>query len=69
MHDRFVLLRRQHELTDQESFNLDGWSKNYPLLGEAYRLKEAFFGIYDAKSQHDAMQRYEAWRKSIPTEL
>ncbi|MDP3330614.1 MAG: ISL3 family transposase [Methylococcaceae bacterium] len=69
MHDRFVLLRRQSELTDQESFNLDGWTKNYPLLGEAYRLKEAFFDIYDAKTQHDAMQRYETWRKSIPTEL
>jgi transposase len=69
MHDRFVLLRRENELTNQESFNLDGWTKNYPLLGEAYRLKEAFFGIYDAKTQHDAMQRYEAWRKSIPTEL
>jgi transposase len=69
MHDRFVLLRRENELTDQESFNLDGWTKNYPLLGEAYRLKEEFFGIYDAKTQHDAMQRYEAWRKSIPTEL
>lgn len=69
MHDRYVLLRRQHELTDQQSFNLDGWSKNYPLLGEAYRLKEAFFGIYDAKTQHEAMQRYEVWRKSIPAEL
>ncbi len=69
MHDRFVLLRRQHELTDQERFNLDAWSKNYPMLGEAYRLKEAFFGIYDANTERDAMQRYEVWRKSIPPEL
>lgn len=69
MHDRFVLLRRESELTDQESFNLDGWTKNYPLLGEAYRLKEDFFKIYDAQNETQAMLRYEHWRKSISPEL
>lgn len=69
MHDRFILLRRESELTDQESFNLDGWAKNYPLLGEAYRLKEDFFKIYDAQNPTQAMARYEHWRKSIPPEL
>lgn len=69
MHDRFILLRRESELTDQESFNLDGWTKNYPLLGEAYRLKEDFFKIYDAQNQTQAMARYEYWRKSIPPNL
>lgn len=51
MHDRFVLLRRERELNDQQRFNLDGWSKNYPLLGEGYRLKEEFFRIYDASTK------------------
>ena len=69
MHDRFVLLRRQNQLTDQESFNLDGWTKNYPLLGEAYRLKEEFFNIYQASSKQQAQIRYEQWLKSIPAEL
>jgi transposase len=69
MHDRFVLLRRQSQLTDQESFNLDGWTKNYPLLGEAYRLKEDFFNIYQASSKQQAQIRYEQWLKSIPAEL
>lgn len=69
MHDRFVLLRRQNQLTDQESFNLDGWTKNYPLLGEAYRLKEEFFNIYQAPSKQQAQIRYEQWLKSIPVEL
>jgi transposase len=69
MHDRFILLKREHDLTDKERFNLDGWVQNYPLLGEAYRLKEAFYGIYDAKSQPDAFQAYEQWQKSIPPEL
>ena len=69
MHDRFVLLRRQSQLTDQESFNLDGWTKNYPLLGEAYRLKEEFFNIYQAPSKLEAQILYEQWLKSIPAEL
>nr|WP_242431942.1 hypothetical protein [Burkholderia ambifaria] len=43
MHDRFVLLKRERGLTDQERLLLDGWTKNCP-----YRLKEAFYGIYDS---------------------
>lgn len=69
MHDRFVLLKRERDLTDKERFNLDGWVQNYPLLGEAYRLKEAFYGVYDAKSPSDAVRSYEHWQKSIPPEL
>lgn len=69
MHDRFVLLKRERELSDQERFNLDGWMKNYPLLGEAYRLKEEFFKVYDHKSRNDAELAYEQWMKSIPSEL
>lgn len=69
MHDRFVLLRRERELNDQQRFNLDGWAKNYPLLGEGYRLKEEFFKIYDAPTKQQAQLRYEAWVKSIPPEL
>lgn len=69
MHDRFVLLKRQSELTDQEALLLDGWCKNYPLLGEAYRIKEAFFGIYDAQSARDAKWNYQEWYMSIPPQL
>jgi transposase len=69
MHDRFLLLKRERDLTDRERFNLDSWVENYPLLGEAYRLKEAFYGIYEAKSQSDAVKAYEQWQKSIPPEL
>lgn len=69
MHDRFVLLKRQRDLTDEEAFNLDGWAKNYPQLGEAYRLKEAFYDIYDAESVQNAQDRYEAWYRSITPEV
>ena len=70
MHDRFVLLKRQRDLTDKEAFNLDGWTKNYPVLGEAYRLKESFYAVYEAStSKEDALARYDAWSKSVPPEI
>ena len=69
MHDRFVLLKREHDLNDQERLNLDGWTKNYPELGEAYRLKEEFFGIYDAESPDEAQAKFIRWQKSIPSEI
>jgi hypothetical protein len=70
MHDRFVLLKRQGDLTEKEAFNLDGWTKNYPLLGEAYRLKESFYAVYEAStSKEDALARFDAWSKSVPPEI
>ncbi len=69
MHDRFVMLKRKRDLSDEERLNLDGWTKNYPALGEAYRLKEDFFGVYEAKSPEDAGRRFEAWRDGILTEI
>lgn len=37
MPDRFVLLKGERDLTDKESFLLDGWCQNYPEPGLAYR--------------------------------
>ncbi|GAB1387465.1 ISL3 family transposase [Melaminivora sp.] len=69
MHDRFVLLKRERDLNDKERLNLDGWTKNYPELGEAYRFKEQFFGIYDAESPDEAQAKFIQWQKSIPSEI
>jgi transposase len=69
MHDRFVLLKRERDLNDQERLLMDGWTKNYPALGEAYRLKEDFYGIYEAGTPEEAMRRYEAWYRAISTEI
>lgn len=69
MHDRFILLKRERDLNEEEILLLSGWTLNYPLLGEAYRLKESFYGIYDATSKVEAQQRYQSWLQSIPSEL
>jgi transposase len=69
MHDRVVLLKRESDLNDMERLTLDGWTKNYPELGEAYRLKEEFFGIYDAESPDEARENFIQWQTSIPSEI
>lgn len=66
MRDRFVLLKRERDLTDQERPLMEGWTLNYPLLGEAYRLKEAFYGIYDCQTPDEAHNAFGDWYKSIP---
>ena len=69
MHDRFVLLKREQELTDKDSLMLSGWIKNYDELGLAYRLKEDFFKIYDAQSPDEAQALYIEWKQQITPEI
>lgn len=69
MHDRWVLLKRERDLTDEDSLLLSGWIKNYPELGLAYRLKEDFFGIYDAESPDEAQGRFLQWKSQITPEI
>ncbi len=70
MHDRFVLLKRERDLNDQELLLLDGWTKNYPELGAAYRLKEDFCAIYEqSANQRAAIAAYETWSKAVVPEV
>ncbi|HPM50293.1 MAG TPA: ISL3 family transposase [Methylotenera sp.] len=65
MHDRFILLKRESELNGKEVSLVASWLNNYPELGEAYRLKEDFFNIYQANSKHEALLMFADWEKSI----
>jgi transposase len=69
MHDRFVMLKRESELSDQEALLLSGWLNNYPELGLAYRLKEDFFKIYDARTKEDALARFAKWDIAVTHEV
>lgn len=70
MHDRFVLLKRERTLSDAERFTLDGWVRNYPVLGEAYRAKEAFYSIYEESGSPEyAESRFDAWHASLSPEV
>ena len=70
MHDRFVLLKRERDLNDKERLLLSGWTANYPELGEAYRLKEAFYGVYEGMgTREQAFARYAAWQRSVTPDV
>lgn len=46
MRDRYVLLKRRKDLNDfDDQVKLQVWTDVYPLLGQAYELKEQFRDI------------------------
>jgi transposase len=69
MHDRFLLLRRRSELSEKDTLILETWTKNFPVLGQAYELKESFYKIWDAGSKDEAYQRYVHWQSLITSDL
>jgi hypothetical protein len=59
------MLKRESQLKPREQFLLSHWKLNYPLLGEVYDLKEAFYGIYDAKDGKEAYDRFNQWENGL----
>jgi hypothetical protein len=45
---------------------MEAWTKSFPILGEAYELKEAFYSVWDIEDKHTAKVVLEAWIRSIP---
>src|SRR5699024_4133507 len=46
MRDRYLLLKRRNDLNDFDGqIKLQVWTDMFPLLGQAYELKEQFFDI------------------------
>lgn len=61
------LLRMRHKNLDEKGrFNLQMWLDNEPDIAQAYRVKEAFYEIYDAPTKDDAGRLLDEWRASIP---
>ncbi len=67
--DRKLLLMRVHELDDEGRAKIAQWSEQFPLLGDAYRLKELFHDLYQQPDKQTAMHAAGAWANSIPAEL
>lgn len=67
--DRYILLRRRHDLDEKDELLLDTWSKNFPTLGIAYQLKESFFDIWDEPDRQAAEAAYRKWVDDLPAEL
>src|SRR5699024_5956995 len=62
MRERFILLKRKHDLNERESFLLDTWLGNLPALKEAYELKEEFYWIWDTPDPDEGRLRDSQWR-------
>ncbi|WP_214720682.1 ISL3 family transposase [Exiguobacterium sp. s192] len=69
MRDRWVLLSRKRDLTPQDIFLLETWTMNFPMLAEAYELKEELFDIWDLDKRVEAYHRFHSWKQKIPKEL
>ncbi len=70
MRDRYVLLIRRKDLNDfDDQIKLQVWTDMFPLLGQAYELKEQFFDIYEAKTVDEAYKLYQEWLSNVPKEL
>jgi len=64
------LLKREHDLNDEERLLLSGWSRNYPILCVAHRFKEGFYAIYESsRDAHEAARHYDSWCRSITSDV
>lgn len=63
MRERFILLKRKHDLNERDLFLLDTWLGNFPELKVAYELKEDFYFIWDTSDPFEAKDRYIRWRQ------
>jgi transposase len=70
MHDRFVLLKRRHDLDERERLLLETWTGMYPRLQQAYEAKESFYDLWtSASSPQEAQERYEEWRRKLHADV
>lgn len=69
MHDRFILLKRRHDLDDAGYLKLSGWTENYPVLGAAYDAKEAFYAIWDQPNRKQAERAYKIWLDGVSSDI
>jgi transposase len=69
MSDRCMLLKRRHDLNESQQFHLEVWTRNIPLLGQAYALKETFYDLWDIPDRRLAVELYQEWRAQVPPAL
>lgn len=67
--DRFLMLKRRHDLKPMEQLILQSWTLNFPHLRQAYELKEGFYEIWEAEDAYEASHLYLTWKATIPQEM
>ena len=67
---RLILLTKKSNLKGGQSKRIARWLSRYPLLKEAYQLREGLISIWNSKITSDAADKlYARWKKSVPNEL
>lgn len=66
---RIQLLKRPHNLSEKQAFNLGMWLDNEPELAAAYKLKEAVYAIYEQPTKAAASAALDAVLASVPPGL
>ncbi len=67
--ERFLLLRRQHDLKPEAMDRLLAWFQRFPQLSEAHALKEGFLSIWDQRGRSAAEATYTAWLGNVSAEM
>lgn len=67
--ERFLLLRRQHELSSEDVEKLLAWFERFPDLGGAHALKEGFFSIWNQPDRDTAEAAWQHWLSNVTPEL
>lgn len=57
--ERYTLLHKNRNLSEKDRERLEGILMTYPIIGEAYGLKESFSDVF----QYDTVERAEAYLK------
>ncbi|ATN94326.1 ISL3 family transposase [Lysinibacillus phage vB_LspM-01] len=65
MHDRKILLKRNHDLDERGLFLMEVWLDKFPDLRTAYDLKERFYGIWDCPTKSEAIDTYREWLEDL----
>ena len=68
--ERFLLLKRQHDLKPEEFECLRAWFEKFPALSEAHALKEGFLSIWDqSETRAEAELAWLKWQTNVSPEL
>ena len=62
---KYMFLKNNDNLSTENKENLSSLIKLFPILGEAYRLKELFNDLWDMKSQKEAEAFLEDWCSQV----
>jgi transposase len=68
--DAKLFNKRRFKLSEQEKSTLSVWRERFPVLSEAYALKEKIFDIFNRNiSRTAAEEAFDTWRLSMSEEL